>query len=250
MPKSSRQAKLERKAAKRKKQKQQRGGSGSTLGRRAQVLQAATWPLMECRVNETWRDPMQLTQVVLARRSQSTGEVAAAAYLVDRACLGVKNALVARFATAQAYRSQFAEHFGGFQEMIPVDLDLAAAIIQVGLDYAASLEFRPHRDYAEAALLLGDADPLAVVEDIAVGGSDGKPHFVAGPYDNPTRVIKHLERLLGPGNFYFTAPVDPEFGEFLAGETGDWAEISDSDDDDGVADDGVADDDEALVEDA
>jgi hypothetical protein len=243
MPKSSRQAKLERKAAKRKKQKQQpRGGSGSTPGRRAQVLQAATWPLMECRVNETWRNPMQLTQVVVARRNQSTGEVAAAAFLVDRACLGVKNALVANFPTAQTYRSQFAEHFVGFHTMVQVELDLAAAIIQAGLDYAASLEFRPHRDYAEAALLLGDADPLAVVETIPVGGLDGKPYFVAGPYDNPTRVMKHLERLLGRGNFYFTAPLDPDFGEFLAGETGDWAEISDSDDDDDLADDVVADD--------
>lgn len=241
MPKSSRQAKLERKAAKRKKQKQQqRGGSGLTLGRRAQVLQDATWPLMECRVNETWRDPMQLTQVVVARRNQSTGEVATAAFLVDRACLGVKNALVAKFANAQTYRSQFAEHFVGFEDMIPVELDLAAAIIKAGLDYAASLELRPHRDYAEAALMLGDADPLAVSETIPVGGLDGKPYFVAGPYDNPTRVMKHLERLLGRGNFYFTAPLDPDLGEFLAGETSDWAEVSSEDeisDSEGVEDD-------------
>ena len=249
MPKSSRQAKLERKAAKRKKQKQQQhGGTGSTLGRRAQVLQAATWPLLECWVNETWRDPMKLTEVVVARRSQSTGEIVAAAFLLDRACLGVKNAMLANFATAQTYRSEFLERFEGFQKMVQVELNLAVAIIQAGLDYAASLEFRPHRDYAEAALLLGGADPLAVSESIPVGGSDGKPHFVAGPYDNPTRVVKHLERLLGRGNFYFTAPLDPDFGEFLAGETGDWAEISDSDDD--VADDDVAGDDEDSFENA
>ncbi|MDX9955796.1 MAG: hypothetical protein RBT75_16965, partial [Anaerolineae bacterium] len=69
------------------------------------------------------------------------------------------------------------------------------------------------------------------LESIPVGGPDGKPYFVAGPYDNPTRVMKHLERLLGPGNFTFTAPVGSEFGEFLEGETGDWLEIEDSDND-------------------
>lgn len=235
MPKSSRQAKLERKAAKRKKQKQQqRGGSGFTLGRRARVLQAAAWPLLECWVNEAWRDPMQLTQVVVARRNQSTGEIMAAAFLLDRACLGVKNAMIGSFATAQTYRSEFLEHFGGFQKMVQVELNLTAAIIKAAVDYAASLEFLPQRDFAEAALLLGDADPMAVSETIPVGGPEGKPYFVAGPYDNPTRALKHLERLLGPGNYYFTVPVDPESGEFLAGETDDWIEISDSE---GVEDD-------------
>ncbi|MDX9956114.1 MAG: hypothetical protein RBT75_18590, partial [Anaerolineae bacterium] len=170
MPKSSRQASLERKAAKRKKQKQQRGGSGSTLGRRARVLQAATWPLLECWINDDWRDPMQLTEAVVARRNKSTGEIVAAAFLLDRACLGVKNAMIANFATAQPYRSEFLGHFEGFHTMVQVELDLIAAIIKAAVDYAASLEFRPHRDYAEAALLLGDADPLAVLESIPVGG--------------------------------------------------------------------------------
>jgi len=214
MPKSSRQANLERKAAKRKKQKQQqRSGSGYTLGRRAQVLQAATWPFFECWVSEAWRDPMKLTEVIVARRNQSTGEIVAAAFLLDRACLGVKNAMLANFATMQPYRSDFLGHFGSFQKLVEVELDLGAAIIKAGLDYAASLEFRPHRDYAEAALLLGDADPLVFSESIPVGGPDGKPYFVAGPYDNQTRVMKHLERLLGLGNFLFTTPVEPEFDD-------------------------------------
>jgi len=198
---------------------------------KAQLREAANWPVMECWVNEEWRDPMQLNQVVLARRNPSTGSVAVASYLVDRACLGVKNALVAKFATAHEYRTEFLQGVQMRQEMIRVDVDLAAAIVKAGLDYAASLKFRPHRDYADAAILLGDADPTAVTETIPVGGQEGKPFFVAGPYDNVDKIVAHLERVLGPGGFHFMAPIDPETGDWLSEDDENWLEIDDDEDD-------------------
>ncbi|MBP8862818.1 MAG: hypothetical protein KBH71_01040 [Anaerolineae bacterium] len=231
MSPNKRQQKLERKAAKRKKQKAQQR-SRPVMGRKAQLRLAATWPVMECWVNRDWRDPMQLNQVVLARRDPITGMVALASYLVDRACLGVKNALIATFPTAQEYRERFLRGVQERQDMIQVDVNLAAAIIKAGLDYAASLKFQPHRDYAEAAILLGDADPAAVTEEIPVGGLEGKPFFVAGPYDNPTKIIAHLERLLGPEGYYFMAPFDPATGMFLKPEEGeDWLEMEIEDED-------------------
>ncbi|NMC01863.1 MAG: hypothetical protein GYA30_05760 [Chloroflexi bacterium] len=227
MSPNKRQQKLERKAAKRKKQKAQQR-SRPVAGRKAQLRLAATWPVMECWVNRDWRDPTKLNQVVLARRDPTTGMVALASYLVDRACLGVKNALVANFPTAQEYRERFLRGVQERQDMIQVDVNLAAAIIKAGLDYAASLKLHPHRDYAEAALLLGDADPTAVTEEIPVGGPEGKPFFIAGPYDNPTKIIAHLERLLGPEGYHFMAPLDPATGMFLESEDEeDWLEIED-----------------------
>ncbi len=229
MSPDKRQQKLERKAAKRKKQKAQQR-SRPVAGRKAQLRLAATWPVMECWVNRDWRDPMKLNQIVLARRDPHTGMVALASYLVDRACLGIKNALVANFPTAQEYREQYLRGVQERQDMIQVDVNLAAAIIKAGLDYAASLDFRPHRDYAEAAILLGDADPTAVTEEIPVGGSEGKPFFVAGPYDNSTKIIAHLERLLGPEGYHFLAPFDLATGMFLESEEDeDRLEIEDED---------------------
>ncbi len=227
MPKSRQQQRRERKAAKRKKQKAQQRSSPMVMGRKAQLRQAAKWPVLECWVNAEWRDPTQINQVVLARRDPHTGVVALAAYLVDLACLGVKNALVANFPSAREYRSAFLQDVKMRQEMVEVDVNLVAAIIKAGLEYAASLKFRPHPDYAEAAILLGDADPDAVEEPIPVGGPEGKPFFIAGPYDNVDKIITHLTRLLGQDGFRFMAPVDIETGQWLPHDEENWLEIDD-----------------------
>lgn len=230
MPPNNRQKKLERKAAKRKKQKAQQR-SRPVMGRKAQLREAATWPVMECWVNREWQDPMHLNQVVLARRNPNTGIIVLASYLVDRACLGVKNALVANFATAQEYRERFLAGVKERQDMIQVDVNHVAAIVKAGLDYAASLNFRPHRDYAEAAILLGDADPTAFTEPIPVGGPEGKPFFISGPYDNVDKIMAHLTRLLGPEGVHYMAAFDPETGDWVSHDDEEWLEIDDDDDD-------------------
>lgn len=38
-------------------------------------------------------------------------------------------------------------------------------------------------------------------------GRDGKPFYVAGPHDNPDRVIRTLEQSVGEDNFHFLAGV-------------------------------------------
>ncbi len=225
MAPDKRQQKLERKAAKRKaKQKAARSGA-QTLGRKALLRKAATWPVMECWINEAWEDPMQLNQLVLARRNPNTGEVIMASYLVDRACLGVKNAMVGRFEDAQEFRTEFLQGVQARQEMMRTDEHHVAAVIKAGLDYATNLKFRPHRDYAEAAIMLGDADPAVFTEPIPVGGTEGKPFFVSGPYDNPDKIMAHLNRLLGAEGFHYMAAIDPETGGWLSEEDDGWLEI-------------------------
>ncbi len=225
MSPNTRQQKLERKAAKRKAKQKAVRAAGTYSGHKAYLRQAATWPVLECWANQDWRDPTKLNQVILARRNPLTGEVAMASFLVDRACLGIKNALAARFVTAQEFRTQYLANAGRNQALSQVDVNLAAAIVKAGLEYAASLKFRPHRDYTEAAILLGDADPSAITETIAVGGPEGKPFFIAGPYDNPDKIMAHLRRLLGPDEFHFTAPIDPATGAWLSHDDENWLEI-------------------------
>lgn len=38
-------------------------------------------------------------------------------------------------------------------------------------------------------------------------GRHGKPYFQQGPYDNPTRVMRTLDRSVGPGNYHFTTVI-------------------------------------------
>ena len=228
MPKSRQQKKRERHAAKRKAKRRSGRARHVPMGRKAILRRAARWPMLGCWVNKEWRDPTKLNQVVVARRDPYTGEVVACTVLLDRACLGAKNALVANFATAAEFRKELLEHLKKTQELIEIELNLAAAIIKAGIDYAAQLGFRPHSDYKEAAILLGDADPQVVTEEIAVGGPEGKPLYVSGPYDNPEKIVAHLRRKVGPDGFHFLYAIGgpPEDEDFLEDE---WLEDDDDD---------------------
>jgi hypothetical protein len=83
-----------------------------------------------------------------------------------------------------------------------IDIDLAAKIVRTGIDYAGSLGFRPHRDYALAAPYLRDAHPENAEEDVPTG-MDGKPYFISGPYDNVEKILAQLDRKVGQGNYTF-----------------------------------------------
>lgn len=56
-------------------------------------------------------------------------------------------------------------------------------------------------------IVLGEADPDACDLEVLVGGSDGKPFFVAGPHDDGKAVIAQLRRAVGPNGFRFLAPL-------------------------------------------
>jgi len=189
------------------------------------MLRAAlAWPVMECWVNEEWEDPMQLNQVVVTRRNPATGEVMAGTYLVDRACLGVKDAYAANFANAKAFRREMLAHLTKSQKLIKIDFNLAAKIVEAGIEYAAQFGFRPHRDYREASILLQDADLDAVDVEIAVGGPEGRPFFVAGPYDNADKIMGQLAQKLSSEEFHYMMPV-PADAEFLRADTFDLDDV-------------------------
>lgn len=229
MPKSRREKKRARREAKRKAKRKAIRRRSQPRGKKAMLRASLAWPVMECWVNEDWEDPTKLNQVIVARRNPATGEVYAGTYLVDRACLGVKNADVANFIDAGEFRRELLSILGQTQELIQIDFNLAAKIVKAGIEYAAQFGFHPHRDYREASILLRDADPDAVDVDIAVGGPEGKPFFVAGPYDNVDKIMTRLAQQLGPDDFNFTMPVGPN-AEFLL--EGDEDEESDLDVDD------------------
>ena len=39
-------------------------------------------------------------------------------------------------------------------------------------------------------------------------GLHGRPYFQQGPYDNPARILRILNRSAGPGNYDFTTEPD------------------------------------------
>ncbi len=195
-----RQKALERRAQRRK---QKRAALQRGYGGLQPVLRtAARWPLYECLVPKEWQDTMKLTQILVVRRSP-LGQVAAGLFLVDLACLGVKNAFPAVFDSVAEYNQKLRRRTTERQAMIPADLNLAAKIIRESIAYAHKLGFAPHKDYAPTSILLGNANPDACDVPVPLGGKNGKPFFCSGPYDNVPRIMAQLESAVGPGGFDF-----------------------------------------------
>jgi hypothetical protein len=96
------------------------------------------------------------------------------------------------------------------QKMAKADIDLVAKIIREAIAYARELGFRPDPDYRDAMPVLGDADPDACDVKVPLGGEDGKPFFIAGPYDNADRIMAQLTRKLGPDGFHYMIGADPD----------------------------------------
>jgi hypothetical protein len=166
---------------------------------------AATWPVAECLVSREWQQAGELVQVVVARRS-AAGAVAAAVFLVDLACLGVKDAF-ARVFTSPGEYEQLRRRIGTAQMLVPADLDLVARIVREGIAYARQLGFEPHPDYPAAAALLQGAQPDACHVTVPLG-KDGKPFFVAGPRDDIPRILAQLTRSVGSENFAYLIPLE------------------------------------------
>jgi len=202
-------AKRRQKARQRKETK--RKEKRSILGQlfqspRALLRSSGSWSLHECLLTKEWREEGAITQILVARRSPS-GQMATGTFLVDLGCLGVKSAFASLFDTRREYEQKLRARMMSQQKMIKADLNLVAKIVREAIAYAQDLGFRPDPDYRDAMLVLGDADPDACDVPIPLGGRDGKPFFIAGPYDNVDRIMAKLTRKLGPDGFHFIFPV-------------------------------------------
>ncbi len=212
--KAQKRQQIRAKRAAKRKQRAKKKPSFSLFHKAPSLNEASRWPLMECLMTKNWRDTSQLTQIIVARQN-SEGHVAIGAFLMDLACLGAKNAMTATFSSTSEYRRKYRQKLMETQELVPADLNLAAKIIDEGVKYAKSLGLKPNKDLRKAMKMLGDARAENAPETIPVGGENGKPLFIAGPYDNIDRILKILDRNVGPGNYNFVLPVPPDqFGDF------------------------------------
>jgi hypothetical protein len=208
-----RQKARQRKAARRKKKATRKTTASRPQSPRAMFRTSGSWPLYECLVTKSWQEKGEIVQILVSRRSPS-GQIAAGTFLVDLGCLGVKNAFGSLLSMME-YRQKLRGRVTGRQKMIEADLDLVAKIIREAVAYARDLGFKPNADYREASIILGDANPDACDAPIPLGGHDGKPLFVAGPYDNAKLIIAKLTRKLGPDGFHYIAPIEIVDGQDL-----------------------------------
>ena len=170
-------------------------------GGQAQVAVATRAPVKACIVSDRLFAE-GIGQLVLARTLPS-GMVAASFFLLDVWCLGVKDAFFAVM-TPQKFGDR-KDELSRQQSFTDIDPTIARKLLHDAAIYAAGLGLAPSEDFAQAEAIFGDI-PMAM--ETFPFGKNGKPFFISGPHDSPTRIRHILDTLAkraGPDGFDFIA---------------------------------------------
>lgn len=206
---TKRQKKLERKKQKRS-DKRRDLRKAQSAGLATQMQRAASAPIHECLMTSGIVDD-GIGQVFFARKAG--GQIVAAVFLVDVNCLGVKDAF-GHMMTVGEYQDLKEQLANSGQDFAAIDPPSARRLVERAVDYAWSIGFSPAADYRKLTPLFGDVNPDDG-RDLCEFGQDGKPLYVAGPYDSPVRsrqIISTLIRTCGLAGFDYMVPggaIDP-----------------------------------------
>ncbi len=194
----------------RSKRKHTKGGSPHLVAENKLKLEAAaTWPVFDCLISASWRDTMNLTEILISKEPPFGG-VVSCVFLLDLGCLGPKQAFVTEFRTKAEYEREFRSMMKSRISMIDADYSLAAKIIQKSMEYSTQLGFTLPPGVQRTLSALGSLDvAMECHVDVPLGAEDGMPRYIAGPEDDTDHVIGILVAKCGHGNFHFTIPQSP-----------------------------------------
>jgi len=205
---AQRQRKLAAKAARRKavvaeKKKQEKLGSGLA----GQVRVAAKGPIVRCTM------PPNLFELgmglILVARKLPSGLLGCGFFLLDVFCLGVKDVFYAELGAHELQTRMEQQYRDGFQDIEPA---CARKLVRDAAAYAAGLGLPAAKDTPTVEVIFGEVDIAACTETFTFG-QDGKPLYVPGPYEPPTRirtVMQALEQHLAPDVLVSDLPDEPE----------------------------------------
>jgi hypothetical protein len=202
-----RQKKLEKQKKKRDIARKKASGP-PPMGMKAMLQLARSSPFGPVWVGESLDELGEAPELVtvLVSRHIGGGKLLPELVLVDRTCLGVKNAFVMR----PMSESELNETVREISENDPLracEPSLAQSVVFHALDYARTLGFNPQRDF-EPALFEPRPEPLL---DTPFSRPE-RPMFVSGPDDDVVRVLKQLEASVGAGGYDFAVADDDGFG--------------------------------------
>ena len=147
---------------------------------------------------------------LLLSRKGPDGLLGVSLFLVDKQCLGVKNAFFRELHEEQYFEAKRRTLYNRPAEPVAMHPACMRKLVESAVDYARDLGFPPHKDYGAAQAIFGDIDASACPTHFEFG-DQGKPLFVAGPNDNPAKsrkIIKQLEKRCGAGGYNYIAWLD------------------------------------------
>lgn len=203
-----RKQQLKKQKAKTKREEARRKGNARALptGTKALVARALGAPFGPCWVSAVLdADPEEkgpdLISVVVTRRVAGLWLPCVA--LVDRTCLGVKNAFVGALHTDLDLAQLVANLGAKGGPLRPAELLLAQSVIFHALDYARSLGFEPHRDFVVE--MIGER-PAVLLETPLCRRE--RPFYIAGPRDDVRRITAQLDARVGPDGYELVSSLD------------------------------------------
>jgi len=210
----------QKKLEKKKKQRLavQRDARAATAAPTQKAIErlAAASPFGPAFMSAGWRsaeekDPA-LVSLILSR-ALPDGTFVVEMCLVDRTCLGIKNAYVtaplSRAALEDMVNRLQEAHAEGVEEVSPLE---AQSVIFHALDYAATLGFAPQRDFVAA--LVGTRPETLVDTPLA---RPERPIFVPGPDDDVARIVGVLTAKVGTAFSLGSLSGGVDVGELLGG---------------------------------
>jgi len=210
------QKKLEKKKKQRLAvQRDARAASAPPTQKTIERLAAAS-PFGPAFMSAGWRsaeekDPA-LVSLILSR-ALADGTFVVEMCLVDRTCLGIKNAYVtaplSRAALDDMVERLQEAHTDGVEEVSPLE---AQSVLFNALDYAESIGFAPHRDFVSA--LVGPRPETLIETPLS---RPKRPIFVPGPDDDVARVVRVLTAKVGTGFSLGGLSGGLDVGELLGG---------------------------------
>lgn len=158
-----------------------------------------------------WRDPGAddstggLVTALVAHRRRHQRDATVCVYLVDVYCLGVKNAMGPDTMNDRNLRQLTSHVFSGYHAPpVPAPIELVRDLVLGAAEYAHGLGFAPHPDFEPARAHLGAWTGASAI----TFECDGKPTYIAGPYDDSHRVLRTLRRAVGRNGFHYTIAID------------------------------------------
>jgi hypothetical protein len=140
--------------------------------------------------------PPALITVLVTRRVR--GQLLGQLVLVDRTCLGVKNANLLALQPELSLREFLDEVLQSMDELRECEPGEAQAVVFHALEYAASLGFGYHPDFEPS---LFEPRPESLRETPLAHPES--PYYVSGPDDDVDVILAQLDSVVGPGNYGF-----------------------------------------------
>jgi hypothetical protein len=210
--------KRQQKLAKQKKKRQEKQQSLARQGHENSSLSLVldkvdSLPVELCERYFVPSIPDAIDAIWVARRVPG-GRTLVASFLIDRLCLGVKDAYIVLSTAAEADQDIARRRSRATFE----DLELADALqyIDGAVDFAARAGIAPHKSFSQARRIFGKTEPSREASPWTYG-REGKPCFIQGPNDDSRRAREILDTLratCGEDNYEFTVRLGPDDSEF------------------------------------